>query len=292
MIRYNLQLRDLALVERVEGYLFENPASPWSIASFPDSPALLQGYFPGESSGREHLQQMRQEIPELPEPESTHLPDEDWKQAYRHHLQVRRFGKLVWVPVWERTTFKPESGDAVVYLDSGMAFGTGSHETTRYCAGQLVVYAEQQGPAGKRVIDAGSGSGILALSAARLGFPEVRAFDFDPEAVEVSRENTAMNDLSAEIVLETAGVTEGLQGRNADVVLANIETHVLQEHVLDLLAAVDPGGWLIMSGVLGRDRLELERHFMRAARLQWPEGATLEADEDGEWAGITLIRQR
>ena len=292
MIVFTLRLADSSLADRVEGFLYENPELPWSVTAFPQGTAHLHGYFPDESTGQNLLQEIRKEISELPEPEIKAIADEDWKQSYRFHLQIRRFGKLVWVPIWERMGFEAEPEEAVVYLDSGMAFGTGSHETTRYCARQLVAYAEKHGSESRRVIDAGSGSGILALSAVRLGFPEVYAFDNDPEAVAVSRENAAMNDVTDRVSLETAGVTEGLTGRKAEVVLANIETYVLRDHVLDLLGAVVPGGWLIMSGVLAKDRLDLERHFMRAARMQWPEGASLEADEDGEWAGITVIRER
>lgn len=292
MIVFSLSLEDPSLADRVEGFLYENPELPWSVTAYPNGTAQLQGYFPDKVTGENLLQGMREEISGLPEPVVKEIADEDWKQSYRFHLQIRRFDKLVWVPIWERLDFESDPGDAVVYLDSGMAFGTGSHETTRYCARQLVAYAKKHGSESQRVFDAGSGSGILALSAVRLGFPDVYAFDNDPEAVAVARENAAMNDCNEEVVLETAGVTEGLSGRKAEVVLANIETHVLREHVMDLLGAVVPGGWLIMSGILAKDRLDLERHFMRAARLQWPEGATLEADEDGEWAGVTVIRER
>ncbi len=92
------------------------------------------------------------------------LGDADWRDSYKAHFHAWQFGRLHWVPVWERETFKLPEGEAVLWLDPGMAFGTGNHETTRLCVERLVTLAEEAGAKG-RVIDAGCGSGIVALSA-------------------------------------------------------------------------------------------------------------------------------
>src|SRR4051812_30288868 len=91
------------------------------------------------------------------EPEVRELPDIDWKESYKAHFKASKFGRLNWVPVWERETFVLPNGEEVLWLDPGMAFGTGNHETTRLCCERLAQHAEKFGP-GARVIDAGCGS--------------------------------------------------------------------------------------------------------------------------------------
>ena len=97
------------------------------------------------------------------------LADEDWKNSYKIHFKAWKFGRLNWVPIWEQDIFVLPTGEEVLWLDPGMAFGTGNHETTRLVVERLVCFAEGNNGQG-RVIDAGCGSGILALSAAKLGF--------------------------------------------------------------------------------------------------------------------------
>src|ERR1039457_72492 len=110
------------------------------------------------------------------------LADADWRDSYKAHFHAWQFGRLHWVPAWEREKSSLPPGDAVLWLDPGLAFGTGNHETTRLCVERLVKLAEtDMGKLATRcVIDAGCGSGILALSAARLGFGDIAGFDNDP----------------------------------------------------------------------------------------------------------------
>jgi len=291
MIRYSLNLEFPETAQQVEGYLHENPDEPWVLKDVPGSALKLEGYFGSREAAHDSLDRMKEAVPHLGQPEEKTLTDEDWKLSYRNHLRLRKFGKLVWVPLWEKASTFLEPGEVPVYMDSGMAFGTGCHETTRLCAKKLVAYADSHPIREKTVLDAGCGSGILALSAAALGFGAIRGFDCDGTAVNVSRENAAMNGMDEKVNFFQADLVRGVEGPSVDVLLANIETPVLRDGAMDLLRAVTPGGWLVMSGILGRERIELENHFLRAVRLQWPDGATLESEEEGEWAGITLIRQ-
>src|SRR5688572_13671696 len=137
------------------------------------------------------------------------MPEAEWRDSYKVHFHAWRFGSLHWVPVWERETFQLPPGDSVLWLDPGMAFGTGNHETTRLCVERLVNRAERYGVVGS-VIDVGCGSGILALSAVKLGFAEVEGFDNDPEAVRVSEENAALNQLASVVHFYCANVASGL----------------------------------------------------------------------------------
>lgn len=216
------------------------------------------------------------------EPQIRELPDVDWKESYKAHFKASKFGRLHWVPVWERETFTLPAGEEVLWLDPGMAFGTGNHETTRLCCERLARHAEKRGRAGS-VIDAGCGSGILALSAAKLGFTAVAGFDNDPEAIRVSRENAGLNGLTGKVDFQVGDLITGFQGRRADLVLANIQSDVLVRFANELVSAVAPGGELVLSGILSRELDEMRTRFSEIAR-----GWTLESRGLGEWADLSL----
>jgi hypothetical protein len=145
-------------------------------------------------------------------PPSPRLPDSDWKNSYREHFKAWTFGRLHWVPVWERETFRLPAGPPVLWLDPGMAFGTGNHETTRLCIERLVEFeaALPGAAAGLRVVDAGCGSGILALSASAPRLPTSWASTTTPEAVRVSIENAELNGLVSRGALRDRRPAEGL----------------------------------------------------------------------------------
>jgi ribosomal protein L11 methyltransferase len=212
------------------------------------------------------------------------VSDADWRDSYKAHFHAWQFGRLHWVPVWERESFKLPTGDAVLWLDPGLAFGTGNHETTRLCVERLVALAEEHGTDG-RVIDAGCGSGILALSAALLGFKDVAGFDNDPEAVRVSEENAAFNGLAGKVMFSVGDLTSGLAGREADILLANIQADVLIRFASQLVAAVAPGGTLVLSGILANENTDVRTAF-EAVTPDW----TVNARTMGEWSDIVLTR--
>ncbi len=217
------------------------------------------------------------------------LADADWRDSYKAHFHAWQFGRLHWVPVWERATFSLPPGDAVLWLDPGLAFGTGNHETTRLCVERLVALAAGRGGQGAcgawRVIDAGCGSGILALSAALLGVRDVVGFDNDPEAVRVSEENAAVNGLTGRVNFFVGDLTAGLTGRQAEVLLANIQADVLMRFAAELVAAVAPGGTLVLSGILAGENAQVRTVF-EALTPGW----LLNARVMGEWSDVVLTR--
>ena len=218
------------------------------------------------------------------------MGDADWRDSYKAHFHAWQFGRLHWVPVWERETFVLPPGDAVLWLDPGMAFGTGNHETTRLCVERLVALAADCGRRGvevatRRVIDAGCGSGILALSAALLGFQDVAGFDNDPEAVRVSEENAALNQLAGKVKFHVGDLISGFDHGPADVVLANILANVLIQYARELTAAVAPGGTLILSGILAVEVEQVKAAFA-ALVPDWPQ----ESRVMGEWSDVMLVR--
>lgn len=251
--------------------------------------AWVVGYFPSEEEAAARCSQLKAALPvgTSGDGAARRLPDADWKNSYRGHFKAWEFGRLHWVPVWERDSFLLPPGHSVLWLDPGMAFGTGNHETTRLCIERLVEFEAGAGGggAGLRVVDAGCGSGILALSARLLGFGDVRGFDVDPEAVQVSVENARMNGLSAEVRFAVAGLPEGLTGEKAAVVLANIQADILIRHAGALAGAVAPGGILAMSGILAA-----EAGAVRNALAPHATGWSGDSRVLGEWCDLCLRR--
>ena len=212
------------------------------------------------------------------------LADEDWKNSYKIHFKAWKFGRLNWVPIWEQDIFVLPTGEEVLWLDPGMAFGTGNHETTRLVVERLVRFAEGNNGQG-RVIDAGCGSGILALSAAKLGFLAVSGFDNDAEAILVSEKNAALNGIAGKVEFYTGDLVTGLVGRQAELILANIQADVLRAYARQLCSAVAPSGQLVLSGILSQELAQVREEFTVLVP-SW----RIETRILGEWADLSLTR--
>jgi ribosomal protein L11 methyltransferase len=195
------------------------------------------------------------------------LPETDWENAWKQFFKPRRVGeRFLIVPTWESVS--AEAGDVVLLLDPGQAFGTGDHPTTRMCLELL----ESVDVSGRKVLDLGCGSGILAIAAAKLG-AEVFGSDIDPLAVEVARENALRNGVSVEFwagdgfsrgLVDLKGVPQdetplvsvpGSSGSSGfdgsyDLVLSNIISATLIRLAHQVSAVVNPGGAWIVSGII------------------------------------------
>jgi ribosomal protein L11 methyltransferase len=275
----------------VEEVLLELGAQNWSVLEDAiGKRAWVVGIFSDEAGARAAWAELRGKI-SAGEPELRGLADAEWRDSYKAHFKAWQFGRLHWVPVWEREEFQLPAGDAVLWLDPGLAFGTGNHETTRLCVEQLVAFGKTQRSnvqipnERRRVIDAGCGSGILALSAALLGFGDVTGFDLDPEAVRVSGENAALNGLTGRVKFFAGDLAGGLKGRPADILLANIQADVLMRFARELTGAVAPGGELVLSGILA-DELDQVRAAFAAVTPGWRE----ETRVLGEWSCLAVAR--
>lgn len=272
-----------ARVEEADNLLLELGIEGWSLLEdVVAKRAWIVGIFANEAEVEARWTELSGFLPGIAAGEPTRrlLRDGDWRDSYKAHFKAWRFGRLHWVPVWERETFSLPAGDEVLWLDPGMAFGTGNHETTRLCVERLVAL-----PAKGRVIDAGCGSGILALSAAKLGFPVVAGFDNDPEAVKVSEDNARLNGLAGKVDFYVGDLVTGLAGRQADVVLANILADVLMKYAKELVASVAPGGTLILSGILAVESGQVQRVFSGTAP-----GWKVESRQLGDWSDVVLTR--
>ncbi len=167
----------------------------------------------------------------------------DWADAWKKAYKPFRAGKkLVICPSWERYDKQP--GDLVLTLDPGMAFGTGTHETTALCVELIEEYYH-----GGALIDVGTGSGILAISAALLGAKDVLAIDIDPVAVRVAKENVERNGAQATVTVREGDLTKGVTGA-FDFAVANILADVIRMLASPLKACLNPGATFVCSGII------------------------------------------
>lgn len=201
-------------------------------------------------------------------------PHEAWSDRWRTHFRPREItSRILVAPSWESPPVDP--GQILVTLDPGMAFGTSDHPTTRGCLRMLDRLVEP----GDRIADIGSGSGILAITAALLGAREVLAIELDPWACAAARENASINSVTDRVTVRAAPVTpDGLPGEAPfDGIVANIESGILTPLLPGLRTVMEEGGWLILSGIL---RIESDAlvDTAREARLE-----LREVDEEEEW---------
>ncbi|HLG65656.1 MAG TPA: 50S ribosomal protein L11 methyltransferase [Ktedonosporobacter sp.] len=209
--------------------------------------------------------------------------EEDWANAWKDYYHVTHIGRrLVIRPSWREYT--PKAGEVVLTLDPGMAFGTGVHPTTRMCLEQL----ERLVQPGMRVLDVGTGSGILALAAASLGAQSVYAIDNSSVAVESARGNVAMNALDERIQVVLGELTLAEAERMAgqyDLVIANIIAHVIGAIAPQLALTLAPEGILIVSGIIEARRQDAEGPLL-ASGLQLVEQVNID-----DWLAL-LLRKR
>ena len=185
------------------------------------------------------------------------FPDEDWTLSYRLHFKTTEISpRLVVVPTWE--SHELSAGQAMLKMDPGMAFGTGNHATTRACL-EYIAEAEVT----PTFLDVGCGSGILAVAARLLGFGNVRGFDLDADAVEVAKETAALNGVTVPFFRgDLSGHMEGNpEIAPADFVAANVLGPVLIRFAERIAFLVNPGGKIILSGILEELYLEVKAKY-------------------------------
>jgi len=179
------------------------------------------------------------------------LGRKNWAESWKRHFKSLRVGKALLIrPSWSRA--RALRGQAEVLLDPGLSFGTGQHPTTGFCLSRIVAARKL---ASRRFLDVGTGSGILAICAAKLGYSPVVAFDNDPEAVRVAGQNARRNRVLNRIQLRRGDVARmPLKPRTRfDLVCANLIATLLFEHRMRLIACVCPGGTLVLAGILATE---------------------------------------
>ena len=215
---------------------------------------------------------------------ATALPESEWRDAWKRYFKVSRLTRqFVVVPSWER--FVAHDSDIVIDLDPGMAFGTGTHASTRLVLEELQDLADRDVSPG-RILDVGCGSGILAIAAVKR-WPEATciAIDNDQLALDATTENASINRVADRIEAQLTPVGELTEA--FPLVLANIQAHVLRELRAALVARTAPGGTLILSGLLTPQAQPIADEFVAAGlRLMRVRAST----DDPQWSSVTLRR--
>jgi ribosomal protein L11 methyltransferase len=189
----------------------------------------------------------------------TEVRRENWAESWKRHFHPIEIGDaLLLKPSWIQR--QPRRGQAVVILDPGLSFGTGHHPTTRFCLEQLVRHRNEDARHG--FLDIGTGSGILAISAVKLGYEPVHAFDFDPESVRVAQANAQTNGVAGQLRIARSDLTKlsTKAARQYDLVCANLISTLLIAECQRIAARTKPNGILVVAGIL-----RAEFHLVQAA---------------------------
>jgi len=207
----------------------------------------------------------------------SHVPEQDWMQKWKEGFEAVEVGeRLIVAPSWKL----PEDarGRIVIQIDPGMAFGTGTHETTRLC-----LEAIERHWRGGSFLDVGTGTGILAIAAALLvPGSKIVAIDVDPQAIEVARDNASVNNVSDLIELHEAQPRQ-FTGRGFDVVVANLTAEVIVDLMPDLSACLVTNGLMILSGILSELAGDVQRSLL-ASGLE-----ISERSDAGEWSMMVAL---
>ena len=259
---------------------------PKLLDSMPEDVLVHAWFVPDEtfpavlSRLREKLDAMRTEEPRFGALLiDTRMVSEDaWAEVWKKYYKPFYAGShLVVKPTWE--SFDPAPGDRIIEIDPGMAFGSGTHETTGMCIALL----EEVIRGGERVIDVGTGSGILAIAAALLGAGRVLAVDIDPDAVRVASENVVHNHVDHIVEVQEGDLLKATD-ETCRICVANIISDIIISFCAPLKAHIEPGGLFICSGVV-RERTEEVRSALLQAGY-----SVLKTEHRGEWTAFLCRR--
>ena len=266
------------------------------IASLPSN-VLVKTYLPLDGASDELRRRLEEglwhlaQIHPFPEPTIRELAETDWADAWKQHYHLLRIGqRLVIVPAWE--AYDPAPAEIVIRLEPGMAFGTGLHPSTRLCLKAI----EQCLSPGHAVLDVGTGSGVLAIAAAKLGAHPILAIDADPQAVSAAQQNIALNGVANQVRVQHSTLPGGedlptyfvldqplepLDAGQFDVIAVNILAPVIVGMAPALAACLAPGGCVIAAGLVDSQEGEVAAAF-RAQGLR-----VVNRSQEKDWVCLT-----
>jgi ribosomal protein L11 methyltransferase len=247
-----------------------------------NSGVVIKGYYKKDDKFEDYLEEVKKGVDNLPKfgldkgvgsVTAEKVNEEDWENNWKKYYKPIKVGeKIVIKPIWEKYNKKPN--EIIVELDPGMAFGTGSHETTRMCIKAL----ERHVDARSTVFDIGTGSGILAIAAAKLGAKKTIGVDLDPVAVDSAKQNVSYNDIS-NIEILYGDLLDVVKGK-ADIVIANIMADIIMFLTDQVKSVIVDGGYFISSGIILTKKDEVINKLNQCGfKIQ-------EINIEGEWVCI------
>jgi ribosomal protein L11 methyltransferase len=274
-----------AVAEVLSRYAASGVAFDLDLEGRADAPVTVKAYLAVDAGTADRRRRIEEGLghlshiwPVIPAPTFSPIADQDWTKTWKEQIQVLHLGwRVVIKPSWR--TYQPKGEEIVLEMDPGMAFGTGLHPTTQLCI-EAIEHLVQPG---MTVLDLGTGTGILAMVAARLGARYVLGLDIDSDAVHAARSNIANNSLGSQIAIRQGSLSNVTDAY--DLVVANILAPVITTMAAAGLAdRLAPAGTLVVSGILTEQMAEVSA-ALEAHGLQVTESHIQE-----EWAALTARR--
>lgn len=248
---------------------------------------VIKGYLPMDDKLPDRMEELKLKLEALREYfddyygeiSTAQILEKDWANAWKAYYKPHKVGKrIIVIPSWENYNLK--DGEIPIYLDPGMAFGTGTHPTTELCLKAMERYLKK----GDYVYDIGTGSGILAIAHAKLGAKKVLARDLDDLAVRMATENVSRNNLSEIVTVEKGDLLKGIT-KPAHLITANIIADVILMLMESAFQLLHPGGIFISSGIIAERSAEVQRELSRTGF------EIVEAMTDSGWVAIVAQRK-
>lgn len=256
---------------------------------YPESGVYVKGYFPDVEHLGQKLSEIREAVEQLDDDEIdfgekaiiiNQIHEEDWSTAWKQYYKpVQVTDKITITPSWEQYT-KKRDNEILITLDPGMAFGTGTHETTVLCLQALEKYVKP----GDVVIDVGTGTGILSIASALLGAGKVYGYDLDPVAIKSAKTNIQLNGVESVVSISENNLLDGVK-KQSDLIVANLLAPLIAELMEDVPKVLKKGGTLIASGIIN-NQLESVKANLEAKGLVMKEVLA-----ENDWIAIVACNE-
>ena len=286
MLKVSSTVNQKYLLE-LEGILFEAAPSPWSLVLNRKTKVLiLEGIFENKRQAEKEIQKINELLPLNIDQNKIGNLDQSWEKAYKNHFQPWSYKDFKFVPEWERKSLDQNGSLSCIYIDPGMAFGTGTHETTRLCIEIMVDVFYQKSLPKDRFLDVGCGSGILSILAQIVGFQNILGIDNDENAIINSKQNLSLNFESSKINFMKKCINT-IESNSFNCIVANIQADVLMTHSDRLIRSLYKNGNMILSGILDYEVDEVSRKFQKQLTASNLDART-QTRKKNEWCALHI----
>lgn len=293
-IMYDLGVTGLAIEDPKDILAFQQSEEDWdfidpSLFKQDYEEVIIKAYFPESEDLVDKIELIRDNIERnihsqfdkpLGQVTITEVYEKDWAESWKKYYKPTKIGERIIIkPTWEE--YQKENEELIIELDPGMAFGTGTHETTIMCIEILEKYVEE----GHIVYDIGTGSGILSIASAKLGAKQVIGVDLDELSVKISKENTKLNEVDHIVEIKAGNLLDAVEGK-ADIIVSNIIAEVIVELIESLYKHIKESGIFIASGII------TEKVDMVIKALEENNYRIIEIKIMGDWATIVATMSK